>query len=101
MCTDTLKKTDVSNTVLETVDRQNMWLVQTPQIFDANMYRAAVYYAEKDNVTATDDCALCERLGFKIKMVDVGRTNMKITYPEDVIMADAILKSRRKKEAAE
>ena len=102
VCTDTLKKTDVSDTVIETVDRKNIWLVQTPQIFNANMYRAAVYYAEKDGIDATDDCALCERLGFKIKMVDVGKTNMKITYPEDVIIAEAILKSRKeKKETAE
>ena len=101
VCTDTLKRTDLSNTVKETVDRNNMWLVQTPQVFDANMYRAAVYYAEKDGVTATDDCALCERLGFNIKMVNVGRTNIKITYPEDVVIAEAILASRRKTEETE
>lgn len=94
-CTDTLKKTDRADNVLETVDRENMWLVQTPQVFNANMYRAALYYAEKDGVDATDDCALCERIGFKIKMVNVGKTNMKITYPEDIVIAEAILKSRR------
>lgn len=92
--TDTIKKTDGANSITETVDRENAWLVQTPQIFMADMYRAAAYMGEKDNVEATDDCALCERLGFKVKLVDVGKTNMKITYPEDVIIAEAILKYR-------
>ena len=95
--TDSLKKTDSTNTIIETVDRENAWQVQTPQIFMADMYRAASYLGEKDNVQATDDCALCERLGFKVKLVDVGKTNMKITYPEDVIIAEAILKYREEK----
>ena len=95
--TDSLKKTDSTNTIIETVDRENAWQVQTPQIFMADMYRAASYMGEKDNVQATDDCALCERLGFKVKLVDVGKTNMKITYPEDVIIAEAILKYRKEK----
>ena len=69
-------------------------MVQTPQIFMADMYRAAAYMAEKDKIDATDDCALCERLGFKVKLVDCGKTNMKITYPEDIIIAEAILKYR-------
>lgn len=93
---DTIKKTDGSNTITETIDRENTWLVQTPQIFMADMYRAAAYMAEKDGIAATDDCALCERLGFKVKLVDCGRTNIKITYPEDVIFAETILASRRK-----
>lgn len=92
--TDTIKKTDGANSITETVNRENAWLVQTPQIFMADMYRAASYMGEKDNIEATDDCALCERLGFKVKLVDVGKTNMKITYPEDIIIAEAILKYR-------
>ncbi len=92
--TDTIKKTDGANTIKETVDRENCWLVQTPQIFMADMYRAAAYMAEKDKIDATDDCALCERLGFKVKLVDCGKTNMKITYPEDIVIAEAILKYR-------
>ena len=92
--TDTIKKSDGADTIKETVDRENCWLVQTPQIFMADMYRAATYMAEKDKVDATDDCALCERLGFKVKLVDCGKTNMKITYPEDIVIAEAILKYR-------
>jgi len=96
--TDTLKKTDSKDVVQSTVDRENMWGVQTPQIFSADRYRAALYYAEQDRVTATDDCALCERIGLRVKMVDVGRTNIKITYPDDIVIAEAILAKRKKEQ---
>ncbi len=95
---DTIKKTNGLGIITETVDRENVYLVQTPQIFMADMYRAAAYMAEKDKIEATDDCGLCERLGFKVQLVECGKTNMKITYPEDVIIAEAILKSREKAE---
>ncbi len=94
---DTIKRTNGADMITETLDRENAWLVQTPQIFMADMYRAASYMAEKDNVIATDDCALAERLGFKVQLVECGKTNMKITYPEDIIIAEAILAHRKKK----
>ncbi len=94
---DTLKRTNGIGDILETIDRENCWQVQTPQVFLADMYRAAAYLAEKDHVLATDDCALCERLGFSVRLVDCGRTNMKITYPEDIVIAEAILDSRERK----
>ena len=94
---DTLKRTNGSGDITETIDRENCWQVQTPQVFLADMYRAASYLAEKDHVLATDDCAVCERLGFSVRLVDCGRTNMKITYPEDVVIAEAILAARERK----
>lgn len=96
--TDTIKRTNGASQITETIDRENTWLIQTPQVFMADMYRAAAYMAEKDHITATDDCALAERLGFQIQLVDCGKTNIKITYPEDIIIAEAILASRKKTE---
>lgn len=93
---DTIKRTNGANTITETIDRENTWLVQTPQVFMADMYRAAAYMAVKDHITATDDCMLCERLGFSVKLVDTGRFNIKVTYPEDVIIAEMILDIREK-----
>ncbi|MBO5258312.1 MAG: 2-C-methyl-D-erythritol 4-phosphate cytidylyltransferase, partial [Clostridia bacterium] len=84
------------NIITETIDRDNTWLVQTPQVFMADMYRAAAYMAHKDHVTATDDCMLCERLGFRVQLVDTGRFNLKVTYPEDILMAEMILDIREK-----
>lgn len=95
---DTIKKTNGNGIITETIDRENSYLIQTPQVFMADMYRAASYTAEKDKIEASDDCFLCERLGFKIKLVECGKTNMKITYPEDVMIAEAILAARSRME---
>ncbi len=94
MVVDTIKKTNGANTITETIDRENTWLVQTPQVFMADMYRAAAYMAVKEHVNATDDCALCERLGFQVKLVNTDRFNIKVTYPEDIRMAEMILDIR-------
>lgn len=91
---DTVKIADSDGMISETVDRDKVWLVKTPQAFMANMYRAAAYMAKKDSVAVTDDCMMAERLGFRIKLVDCGSQNLKITFPEDMIIAEAILRSR-------
>lgn len=91
---DTVKIADSEACIENTVDRERVWLVKTPQVFLANMYRAAAYMAKKDGVFVTDDCMMAERLGFKIKLVECGFQNLKITYPEDIEIAEAILKSR-------
>lgn len=91
---DTVKKTDGGRTVVETIDRDRIWLAATPQIFSANLYRAAIYTAIRDSVSVTDDCSAVERLGAKVKLIDCGRENIKITYPVDVAIAEAILARR-------
>jgi len=97
--TDSVKRVNGAGDVEESLSRDTIWLAKTPQVFLANMYRAAVYLAEKDGVRATDDSALVERLGFKVRMVDCGRENIKLTVPMDAVIAEAIL--RRRAEAAE
>lgn len=91
---DTVKRCTSSGTCEETLDRSAIWLAKTPQVFMANMYRAALYTAEKEKVRATDDSALVERLGFRVKMVDCGSENIKLTTPIDVVIAEAILRAR-------
>ena len=76
-------------------------MVKTPQTFLADMYRAAAYMAQRDGASATDDCALVERLGFRVKLVDCGWENLKITFPEDVYRAKLILEMRREREKEE
>lgn len=91
---DSVKVADAAGFVKESPDRQYVWLAKTPQIFLANMYRAALYTAEKDNVRATDDSALVERIGFRVKLVECGSENLKLTVPSDLPVAEAILRSR-------
>ena len=92
--TDTVKYTEDGSTISETVDRTKVWLIGTPQVFMANMYRVAIYMAKKDGASVTDDCMMAERLGFKVSLVDVGGENIKITNPEDIYIAEGILRRR-------
>ena len=91
---DTLKLVNTSLEVQETLDRESVYRAQTPQIFEIGLYRAAAYSARKDGVAATDDNMLVERLGHRVKMVDTGEENIKITRSLDVAIAEAILKVR-------
>lgn len=95
--TDTVKKEDGSGYISETYDRSSLWGAQTPQVFKTEIYRAAAYIAKEENFETTDDNALAERLGFKVKLVDCGRENIKITTPLDLKIAELILSEREKK----
>lgn len=95
--TDTVKFSEGGAFISETLDREKVWLAQTPQVFDADLYRAATYLAGEANFKATDDCMLAEHMKFnQVKLVECGKYNMKITTPDDVIIAEAILASRKK-----
>ncbi len=75
-------------------ERENLRYMQTPQIFYADLYRAAAYTAKNDGFSATDDCSLLEHAGFGVKTVDCGSENIKITSPVDFVIAEAILHAR-------
>lgn len=85
---DTIKEVDGDLLVVDTPDRARLWQAQTPQVFPAELARRA--YASAD-VEATDDSALVERLGARVRMVDAGRGNLKVTRAEDVPLAEAYL----------
>lgn len=69
------------------LDRNKVRLVQTPQVFGVNLYRAAAYTAKENNFTATDDNALVENIKYNVKLVDCRRDNIKITTADDLILA--------------
>lgn len=91
---DTLKTADSSLFIKDTPDREKTWCAQTPQVFRTDLYRACAYSAKKEGLSVTDDCMLVEHYGFKIKLVDCGRNNLKITTKDDIILAEAIINSR-------
>ena len=78
----------------KTIDRSKVWCVQTPQIFEKKLYAVCAYNCKEKGFSATDDCMLIEESGFKVKLVDTGNKNIKITYKEDVFLAEQILNSR-------
>ncbi|MDD4774439.1 MAG: 2-C-methyl-D-erythritol 4-phosphate cytidylyltransferase [Eubacteriales bacterium] len=98
---DTVKNADRAGFIDETIDRSYLWHAQTPQIFKTDIYRAAAYIAQKNGYEVTDDCMLAENIGFRIKLVDCGYENMKITTPDDFYLAEAILRLRAGREKAE
>ena len=91
---DTVKRTDRVALVTESVDRENLYGLQTPQVFSTDIYAAALAVAERDGIDATDDSSLVQNAGFRVKLADAGRENFKITYPGDVALAELVLKSR-------
>lgn len=76
--------------VASTLDRDALASVQTPQVFAAEVLRAAHECALRDGFTGTDDSQLVERLGHKVAVVPGERRNLKITYPEDFAVAEVL-----------
>ena len=93
---DSMKRSSPSGFVTETVNREHLWAVQTPQVFHTALYHAAVFNAQRTGFTATDDNALIEHLGYRIRLVECGYENLKITTKEDLALAEAILAHREK-----
>lgn len=90
---DTLKRTDRDRRITATMDRQYIWQAQTPQAFEYSLIRRAHEAAQLEGYLATDDAQLVERIGKPVHMVHGHRNNIKITMPEDLPAAEAILKS--------
>jgi len=80
--------------VTGTPDRDSLRAVQTPQVFDAALLRAALEHARSSGEIVTDDCSAVERLGKEIYLTDGSYENLKITTPEDLILAAEILHQR-------
>lgn len=96
--TDTIKKIE-DNRITQTIERSILGAVQTPQGFRTDIIRDAHNAAYERGILATDDCALCEMNGIKIHPVWGDNLNIKITTPDDLILAEGILSSRREKMA--
>ena len=92
--TDTVKIADKKGFVDTTADRNTVWLAQTPQVFNTNLYRAAAYTALKKGFEATDDNSLVEEVGHPVRLVECGALNIKITEKEDIEIARAIISKR-------
>jgi 2-C-methyl-D-erythritol 4-phosphate cytidylyltransferase len=88
--------------VVDTPDRRNLWLAQTPQTFRFPVIMEAHEAARKQGFTGTDDASLVERLGKQVRIVMGDYRNIKITTPEDMLLAEAFLKESqgRNSEAA-
>ena len=90
---DTIKRAE-NGVVLETPERSQLFAVQTPQVFEAGLIRAALHKALEDGAEITDDCSAVERLGMKVVLTQGADENIKITTPADLAAAEAFLSRR-------
>lgn len=91
---DTIKKVGSELLVEKTLERGLLWQAQTPQTFRYEVFCEATRRAREDGFYGTDDTSLVERLGRRVKIVQGSYENLKITTPEDLILAEAIIKRR-------
>ncbi len=92
---DTIKRVDSQNRVMSTVPRHELWAVQTPQVFPRSLLARAHAEARSAGWVGTDDAALVEKLGEPVHVVMGSYENLKLTTPEDMVVAGAILSRRR------
>ncbi len=76
----------------ETVERKNLWEIQTPQVFKKDVLLRCYKKSKEKKFSPTDDAQVLERYGYKVKVVEGKSSNIKITTPEDLMLAKAILK---------
>lgn len=89
---DTVKIVNDRGWVAETLDRDYVWLTQTPQAFQRDIIKTAYEAAYENRYYGTDDASLVERLGVRVKMVHGSYDNIKITTKNDLVLADALIK---------
>lgn len=91
---DTVKAVRKDGGVEETLDRERLRAVQTPQVFEASLLKAALQSALEQGAPVTDDASAVERLGKMVFLVEGEEENLKITTPADLILAEAIVRAR-------
>jgi 2-C-methyl-D-erythritol 4-phosphate cytidylyltransferase len=93
---DTLKRADADLLVVGSIDRHQLYGMQTPQIFERKMIEDAYRAVYAENISVTDEVSAVERLGYKIALVLNDDFNFKITYPRDLPIANFILRDQTK-----
>jgi 2-C-methyl-D-erythritol 4-phosphate cytidylyltransferase len=91
---DTIKQVDPEGFVVNTPKRAFLWAVQTPQVFELELLRECYQKAATMNLKCTDDCGVVESCGYPVKMVMGSYENFKLTTPEDLILAETVLRRR-------
>jgi 2-C-methyl-D-erythritol 4-phosphate cytidylyltransferase len=92
--TDTVKAAGEGGVVERTLDRSRLWLIQTPQVFRADVLRRALDVSDAELAAATDDAALVEAAGGVVAVVEAPADNIKVTRPVDLALAELLLAGR-------
>lgn len=89
-------KRAIGGVVTETIDRENLFEIQTPQVFVTDLIKAALSNAKDKAANVTDDCMAAELLGIPIYLLEGSRSNVKITTDDDLSLVEAILQAKRR-----
>ena len=92
---DTIKIVAANRWIETTPPRDSLWEIQTPQAFRREIIAEAHAWAARENVAATDDAMLVEKKGGRVYLLDGERTNFKITLPEDIWLAETLIRQGR------
>ena len=93
--TDTIKKVNKEGEIIESPPRSDLWSAQTPQGFPVNKLKHAHSEAIAKGWNVTDDASLFERLGLPVKIYDAGPSNIKVTTPFDLLIAESFLSTSK------
>lgn len=92
--TDTIKRV-IGQQIDATIDRSDLWAAQTPQAFRADLLREMMRNAAQSTVFSTDEASLAELAGHPVRIVPGDSSNLKITHPTDLVIAEALLRARK------
>jgi 2-C-methyl-D-erythritol 4-phosphate cytidylyltransferase len=93
---ETVKAVDEKGWVVRTIEREGLWNIQTPQTFERLLLQSAYREAFELSLEATDDASLVERTGTRVKVLLGSPENIKVTTPEDLLLAESIISARDK-----
>lgn len=91
--TETMKRSDADDFSLESVERENLWCMETPQVFSVDLLRAAYQKVSAEKLAVTDEVSALQAIGRRVKFIPSTFPNLKITTPSDLVLAEAILKN--------
>ena len=89
--TETLKRADDGGFSNLAVSRENLWFMETPQVFAVDILKRAYAAVTDGNLAVTDEVSALEAIGVRVKLVESTHPNLKITTPADLVLAEAIV----------
>lgn len=90
--TETLNRSDTGDFSRQTVSREHLWFMETPQVFEVPLLREAYDVVRSRGLTVTDEVSALEEIGVRVKLVESRHPNLKITTPADLALVEAILR---------
>jgi 2-C-methyl-D-erythritol 4-phosphate cytidylyltransferase len=90
---ETIKRVDSSGAVVEAVDREGVWVMETPQVFERELLERAYAEVMSGGVLVTDEVSAVQRIGVRVQVVNNAWANPKITFPGDLALAECLLEA--------